>query len=198
MYEKYVKDIMNLYDKEQDEYDALAEKELPHEKADEEEEKIREKYDKLLIENNKKYNVVFRYDLKDTWSTQMATLIITSDKENNVICVYDNEGKKKELENASFTIDSSKVVNVLSKYEDKFKNMRDPWEIPGAPVLDGFKNDFYFDINGKTYSFSFDNLGVWYEQIPEEVKIFLDLFDEVRNVLLNDVKNLDRCLTLGY
>ena len=94
MYEKYVKDIMDLYDKEQDEYDKLDENDPSHEEV---EDKIAEKYDKLLLDLNEKYNIIFRYDLADAWGSQMSTLIITSDKEENVICIYKNEGFKKEL-----------------------------------------------------------------------------------------------------
>ncbi len=196
MYDKYVKSIMDLYDKEQDEYDKLEEKELSHEQEDEEMDKISEKYDKLLLELNKKYNIIFRYDLADSWSTQLATLIITSDKNDNVSCVYNNEGHKKELDNKSFSVDSSKVLDILVKYESKLKKIKSVEDIPVAPVLDGVKSQFYFDIKGKTYSYSIPNLAAWYGDIPENAQTFIDLLTELREVLIDDVDNLDRCLTL--
>lgn len=198
MYEKYVHDIVDLYDKEQDEYDKLEKKNLPHKKEHEEEDKIAEKYDKLILDVNKKYNIIFRYDLIESPGVQIATLIITSDKEDNVICIYDNENNKKQLDNAYFTVDSSKVLNVISKYEDKFKNIKDVMDLPLPSVLDGFNNDFYFDINGKIYTYNLSNLGTWYDEIPENAKLFLDIIGDLREVLIKEVKNLDRCLTLGY
>ena len=182
MYDKYVKDIMNLYDKEQDEYDELVKKELPHEKEHEEEDKIAEKYDHLLLDVNKKYNIIFRYDLVDAWGVQISTLIITNDKKDNVICIYDNENHKKQLENATFTTDSS---------------IGDPFDIKIPPVLDGVHNNFYFDVNSKIYTFNLTNLWAWGSDIDEEVKVFLDLLSDLANILIKDVDNLERCLSLG-
>ncbi len=196
MYDKYVKDIMDLYDKEQDEYDELVKKELPHEKEHEEEDKIAEKYDKLILDINKKYNIIFRYDLADAWGVQISTLIITNDKKDNVICIYDNENHKKQLENATFTTDSSKVLDIISKYENEFKDL-DPFDIKIPPVLDGVHNNFYFDVNGKAYTFNLTNLWAWGSDIDEEVKVFLDLLSDLANILIKDVDNLERCLSLG-
>ena len=104
MYDKYVKDVIDIYDKEQDEYEKLENKKLPHEKEHEEEHKIVEKYDKLLLKNNDKYNIIFRYDLLDAWGVQISTLIITSDKDNNMWCVYYHENQKDELGTEYFNV----------------------------------------------------------------------------------------------
>ena len=125
MYDKYVKDIVDLYDKEQDEYDELEKKELPHEKEHEEEDKIAKKYDKLILDVNKKYNIIFRYDLVDAWGVQLSTLVVTSDTKDNVWCVYNNEEEKEELKNSYFTVNSNKILNVISKYEEKLHNVKD-------------------------------------------------------------------------
>ena len=113
MYDKYVKDIVELYEKEQDEYDELEKKELPHEKEHEEEDKIAKKYDKLILDVNKKYNIIFRYDLVDAWGVQLSTLVVTSDTKDNVWCVYNNEEEKEELKNSYFTVNSNKILNVI-------------------------------------------------------------------------------------
>ncbi len=198
MYDKYVKDIVDLYDKEQDEYEELEKKELPHEKEEEEEEKIAEKYDKLILDINKNYNIIFRYDLADAWGVQVSTLIITSDKKDNVWCVYDNEGKKKELENAYFTVDSSKILDIISKNEAYFKKHKVIKDLhSGVMTLDGYHNDFYFNINGKVYTYNLDNLGVWDKEITESTKLFLDIIYDIREVLIKVDKNIDRCLTLN-
>ncbi len=196
MYDKYVKDIVDLYDKEQDEYDELEKKELPHEKEHEEEDKIAKKYDKLILDINKKYNIIFRYDLVDAWGVQISTLVVTNDKKDNVWCVYNNEDQKEELENSYFTVDSNKVLNVISKYEEKLHNVKDIET--HEQVEDGYFNNFYFNINGDIYTFNLDNLGVWNDKITEDTKLFLDLISDIREVLIKDVKNLDRCLTIGY
>lgn len=196
MYDKYVKDIVDLYDKEQDEYDELEKKELPHEKEHEEEDKIAKKYDKLILDINKKYNIIFRYDLVDAWGVQISTLVITNDKKDNVWCVYNNEDQKEELENSYFTVDSNKVLNVISKYEEKLHNVKNIET--HEQVEDGYFNNFYFNINGDIYTFNLDNLGVWNDKITEDTKLFLDLISDIREVLIKDVKNLDRCLTIGY
>ena len=197
MYDKYVKDIMDLYDKEQDEYDELEKKKLPHEKEHEEEDKIAEKYDKLLLDLNKKYNIIFRYDLIDAWGVQLSTLIITSDKENNVMCVYDNEGFKDELVNASFTVDSKKVLDVLSKYENQIKKIDEMEDKNTTVINDGVFNNFYFNINGNVYLYNISNLLARYADMKEKAQLFSDLLTEIREVLVKDVKNIDRCLTLG-
>ncbi len=196
MYDKYVKDIVDLYDKEQDEYDELEKKELPHEKEHEEEDKIAKKYDKLILDINKKYNIIFRYDLVDAWGVQISTLVITNDKKDNVWCVYNNEDQKEELENSYFTVDSNKVLNVISKYEEKLHNVKNIET--HEQVEDGYFNNFYFNISGDIYTFNLDNLGVWNDKITEDTKLFLDLISDIREVLIKDVKNLDRCLTIGY
>ena len=196
MYDKYVKDIVDLYDKEQDEYDELEKKKLPHKKEHEEEDKIAKKYDKLILDINKKYNIIFRYDLVDAWGVQISTLVITNDKKDNVWCVYNNEDQKEELENSYFTVDSNKVLNVISKYEEKLHNVKNIET--HEQVEDGYFNNFYFNINGDIYTFNLDNLGVWNDKITEDTKLFLDLISDIREVLIKDVKNLDRCLTIGY
>lgn len=197
MYDKYVKDIMDLYDKEQDEYDELEKKELPHEQEHEEEDKIAEKYDKRLLDLNKKYNIIFRYDLIDAWGVQLSTLIITSDKENNVVCVYDNEGFKDELANANFTVDSKKVLNVLTKYEKQIKKIDEMEDKNTTVINDGVFNNFYFNINGNVYLYNISNLLARYADMKEKAQLFSDLLTEIREVLVKDVKNIDRCLTLG-
>lgn len=197
MYDKYVKDIMDLYDKEQDEYDELEKKELPHEKEHEEEDKIAEKYDKLLLNLNKKYNIIFRYDLIDAWGVQLSTLIITSEEKDNVVCVYDNEGYKNELENFCFTIESNKILKILSKYEDGIKKVENMEDKKSIKVNDGVFNNFYFDINGNIYVYNIDNLLSRYTDMKEQAEMFSDLLTEIREVLVKEDKNIDRCLTLG-
>ncbi len=197
MYDKYVKDIMDLYDKEQDEYDELEKKELPHEKEHEEEDKIAEKYDKLLLNLNKKYNIIFRYDLIDAWGVQLSTLIITSEEKDNVVCVYDNEGYKNELENSCFTIESNKILKILSKYEDGIKKVENMEDKKSIKVNDGVFNNFYFDINGNIYVYNIDNLLSRYTDMKEQAEMFSDLLTEIREVLVKEDKNIDRCLTLG-
>ncbi len=194
MYDKYVKDIMDLYDKEQDEYDKLDESDPFHEKVEEE---IAEKYDKLILDVNKKYNIIFRYDLADAWGVQLSTLIITSDKKDNVVCVYDNEGFNKELENAYFTVDSKKIEEILIKYEDKIKRINEMEENNSISINDGVENSFYFNINGNVYSYTIFNLLARYADMKEKVELFSDLLTEIREVLVKDVKHIDRCLTLG-
>ena len=196
MYDKYVKDIVELYEKEQDEYDELEKKELPHEKEHEEEDKIAKKYDKLILDVNKKYNIIFRYDLVDAWGVQISTLVVTSDTKDNVWCVYNNEEEKEELKNSYFTVNSNKILNVISKYEEKLHNVKDVES--HNQVEDGYFNNFYFNINGDIYTFNLNNLGVWDDKITEDTKLFLDLISDIREELINDVDNLDRCLTIGY
>ena len=196
MYDKYVKDIVELYEKEQDEYDELEKKELPHEKEHEEEDKIAKKYDKLILDVNKKYNIIFRYDLVDAWGVQISTLVVTSDTKDNVWCVYNNEEEKEELKNSYFTVNSNKILNVISKYEEKLHNVKDVET--HEQVEDGYFNNFYFNINGDIYTFNLNNLGVWDDKITEDTKLFLDLISDIREELINDVDNLDRCLTIGY
>lgn len=194
MYDKYVKDIVDLYEKEQNEYEELEKKNLPHEKEHEEEDKITEKYDKLILDVNKKYNIIFRYDLLDTFQTQISTLIITNDEKDNVICVYDNEGYEKELENKTFTVDVSIIEKLISDYEVKLKEVK---EIESPAISEGVMNNFYFDINGKVYTFEAFNMWAWEEDIPLEVQLFINIFNDLKEVLKKDVDNLDRCLTLG-
>ncbi len=192
MYEKYVKDIMDLYDKEQEEYEQLENKKLPHEKEHEQEDKIHEKYDKLILDVNKKYNIIFRYDLIDAWGVQISTLIITNDKTNNVFCVYDDE----KLESEYFTIDSKKISEILSKYEEQIKRINEMEEDNSIVVNDGVDNSFYFDIDGNIYSYVINNLSARALNMKEKAELLSDILTEIREILIKANDKIDKCLTL--
>ena len=200
MYDKYVKDIMNLYDKEQDECDALEAKGLSDEEFEKEDDKLHEKYDKLILDLNKKYNIIFRYDLADAWGMQISTLIVTSDKKDNVVCIYDNEGLEMQVEEnydkAYFTTDSSKILKILTKYEDKIKKLNEMEDKKTMYIMDGVSNSFYFDINGKIYTYEVHNLLARYDDVREQADLLSDLLTEIRESLVKDVKNIDKCLIL--
>lgn len=190
MYDEYVKDVIKIYDKEQDEYEELERKNLPHEKEHEEEHKITEKYDKLLLKNNDKYHILFRYDLLDAWGVQISTLIITEDKENNMWCVYDNENQKDELGTEYFTVDVSEVKKVIDKYKKHIVN-REEVEREVA-INDGVQNVFYFSIDKEGIELQFDNL--W---ACSKSNYIIDFLDELYPVLYKINDHLHRCLYLG-
>ena len=190
MYDKYVKDVIAIYDKEQDEYEELEKKNLPHEKEHEEEHKIAEKYDKILLKNNDKYNIIFRYDLLDAWGVQISTLIITDDKENNMWCVYDNENQKEELDTEYFTVDTSEVKKIIDKYKS---HIVDREEIESQMAInDGVQNIFYFSIDGEGIELHFDNLWAF-----DEPNYAVDFLDELYPILYKVNDHLHRCLYLG-
>lgn len=189
MYDEYVKDVIKIYDKEQDEYEELEKKNLPHEKEHEEEHKIAEKYDKLLLKNNDKYNILFRYDLLDAWGVQISTLIITDDKENNMWCVYDNENQKDELANEYFTVDTKEIKDIINKYKSHIVNRE---EIENSSVLDGVQNVFYFSIDKEGIELHFDNL--W---ACDGSNYIIDFLDELYPILYKVNDHLHRCLYLG-
>ena len=190
MYDKYVKDVIAIYDKEQDEYEELEKKNLPHEKEHEEEHKIAEKYDELLLKNNDKYKIIFRYDLLDAWGVQISTLIITDDKKDNMWCVYDNENQKEELGTEYFTIDTSKVKKIIDKYKKHIIN-REEVEIQHG-ILDGVRNVFYFSIDGERVELQFNNL--W---ACDGSNYVIDFLDELYPILYKVNNHLHRCLYLG-
>ena len=64
-------------------------------------------------------------------------------------------------------------------------------------MVDGVKSEFYFDFDGELKSLTANNLWTWYEDIPENVKVLLDIYKEIHEALEPTNKNLDRCLFLG-
>lgn len=189
MYKDYVKDIMKIYDKEEDELEELEKKNLTPDNEEKEAIKIISKYDNLLIENNKKYNVIFRYDLEDCYGVQVSTLVITNAKENNVWCVYADKDTEEYL-----TIDSSIIEDILSNYINEIKNIN----IDHENTLDGVVNTFYFDVNNCTKEIKVNNLIEWNENLEENTKVLLDVFDELYKVLYRIDKNIGNCLLLDY
>lgn len=116
-----------------------------------------EKYIKELIEVedsnsiNDKYNIVFKYELKDAWERIIKSVIVINDSKDNLYLYSDIlKGKK-------YHIDINKIKPILKKYVVKLKDD----ELPELFINDGFINTIDFKVNDKWYNYKYYNLGYY-------------------------------------
>ena len=139
-----------------------------------------------------KYNIIFKYEVKNAFGMVEKGLFITSDIGNNTY-LYAKYSCEKEV-----SVDVTKVVDILNKYADK---MPSDEELPMSNVLDGFVNEINFKVNNKWYNFKYFNL-VYYEpeliDSDESLKIVFDFLNELYDYFESIDKDINKYFVLDY
>ena len=145
-YEKYIDDLAKINEEEINSYNDKIED------IDEFEKPFIEKRDLL----NKKYNIIFKHELKDAWEQpEEEFYIINSDKNNILITKH---GRKYNYTIAKEDID--KIINDLSKDNILFKNC----DVAFPSVLDGSSHKLYICDGEKNIAIDCSNLWYWFEE----------------------------------
>ncbi len=119
-----------------------------------------EEYIKELSEDkeknivNDKYNVIFKYELKDSYTKPIKSVIVTGDSKENLYLVSESREEKK------YHIDLDKVFSILNKHINILDNINDK-ELPHLSTMDGYINTIDFKVKDKWYNYEFINLGYY-------------------------------------
>ncbi len=135
------------------------------------------------IEVLNKYNVIFMYELSDAFGIPLSIVYATSDKENNLCFIKDDE--------LYSTINIDGLNEVLLKYKS-FNEVKDIL-VPSNGVMDGYINKIYFKINDKWYIDQINNLAYYENEVVlhnKHLNEFVNLLDDVLNALYKENKNV--------
>lgn len=127
------------------------------------------KIEEYLKEISDKYNVVFKYTLKDAFESILACIVITDSKDNNVF-IYDGDNYIYKQ------MDINKLISILNSYSSKLDSLKDT-ELPNTNIFDGYINVFDFKADNKWQNYIFYNLDYYTDEQIDNNK-FLSTFAE--------------------
>jgi hypothetical protein len=143
-----------------------------------------EKYQEELLNSenenivNDKYNVIFKYELKEAIGMTIKGLTIFNDN-----CIYLIPGHfEKPIKHS---LDDNNIIEILNKYAKKIDEVKEQ-PLPDLLIMDGNINKFDFKVNNKWYNYKFYNLGYYSKDDidnNEFLSLFFDLLDELHDEL---------------
>lgn len=105
---------------------------------------------------NKKYNIVFKHNLKDAWNVPIDEFFLINSSKDNVIIV---QHKKVKYYNVAKK-DIEKIIELLNKNNALFKE----GDVAFPPVLDGTSHEIYISNGNEDKEISCFNLWYWLEE----------------------------------
>ena len=130
--------------------------------------------------------MVFKYALKNAFSQTIKALYI--DESDNLHLLGEDDKEEKVIR-----INTDKVKEILEKYEDVYKSVYKE-DLPVAGVLDGYVNEFSFQVNNHKYKESICNLCYFNDEQIDNSKhltTIIDLLDELYDELLKQNKIIE-------
>ena len=134
------------------------------------------------------FNIIFSYELKTSIGFLLKGLYVTNDKENNLHLIDADRSEKV----STITID--KLEEVLKKHEKAYYIVRKE-KYPSKPILDGYINEIFFQVEDMQYEDQVINLSFYGEEEIKNCKhlnIIKQILDDVYKVLYEqnkDIKN---------
>ena len=138
-------------------------------------------------------NIIFSYELKNSIGLIIKGIYVTKDGENNLHLVDEDRSEKVS------TIKIDKLEEVLKKHEKAYYIVRRE-KLPLVPVLDGYLNEVYFQVEDMPYRDKVLNLAYYGEEQIKNCKhleVLLQILDDVYDVLYEENKDIENYFKLN-
>lgn len=136
-------------------------------------------------ELNKKYNIVFKHELKSAFDEPMEEFYLINAKENNVI-IFNEEKQKNYIYTLPYK-DIQKIIETIDNNNTIFKKC----DIAFSPILDGTQHELYICGSKKDIELSCYNLWYWLDDNAFNSEYIDAKLDEI-----NYTKQIIKCINL--
>lgn len=129
---------------------------------------------------------IFEYTKKDAYGIELYKMSIYYKDEDNVEYVTYGTSTKTMIETISKD-DIEEILSIITDNDDLF-NIE---SIPEPPVLDGYRNSFYFSNLTDFYKINVNNLEYYlYQDLEnEDAALLLEVFEDISEILeRNDIE----------
>ena len=141
----------------------------------------------LVKEMGGKDKIVFVYALKDAIGMNIRSLYVTNEIKDNLYLVSGSNIDKK------LTIGIDPFIEVLANNEKEIEDGKKV-EVPSALIMDGYIHEYYFSVNGKSYSDKINNLQGYDDDTIDNNKHLssvFKLFNETYDQLYDEYEEIE-------